>query len=78
MGEGGSYCAANALQFEEHSDAFWAMLREQAQILREAGLWGTVPRTTSGSEDPRWHGRLTPHPVRTRCPFHSVSRLRLD
>ena len=23
----------------------------------------------------RWHGRLTPHPERARCPFHSVSRL---
>ena len=23
----------------------------------------------------RWHGRLTPHPERARCPFHSANRL---
>lgn len=62
MGEGGSYCAANALQFEEHSDSFWAMLREQAKILREEGVWGAVPRTTSGPEDPSWDMR--PHDLR--------------
>ena len=62
MGEGGSYCAANALQFEEHSDSFWAMLREQSKILREEGVWGTVPRTLSGPEDPSWEMR--PHDLR--------------
>jgi len=31
-----------------------AMLREQSEILRAAGLWGTVARTPSGPEDPSW------------------------
>jgi len=54
MGEGGAYCPANALLAEEHCDGVWTMLREQSEILRAAGLWGTVARTPSGPEDPSW------------------------
>jgi len=54
FGEGVSYCASNRFLFEEHSDRYWDMLCAQAKILREAGVWGAVPRTLSGPEDPSW------------------------
>ena len=54
FGEGVSYCASNRFLFEEHCDLYWDMLRGQARILRDAGVWGAVPRTMSGPEDPSW------------------------
>ena len=57
MGEGVSCCTSNKLLFEEHSDKFWAMLEEQALLLRENGLWGTVVRTGSSPVDVSWNMR---------------------
>ncbi|MBR4868507.1 MAG: hypothetical protein IKU10_05065, partial [Clostridia bacterium] len=54
MGEGVTYCPAQKLTFEEQSEAYWSLIEEQANYLREKGFWGTVVRTTSGPEDPSW------------------------
>lgn len=54
MSEGVAYCASNRLQFEEHSDLYWEILRGQSKLLRANGFWGAIPRTTCGPEDPSW------------------------
>ena len=57
MGEGTTCCTSEKLLFEEHSDKFWALLEEQALLLRENGLWGTVVRTGSSPVDISWNMR---------------------
>ena len=57
MGEGTSCCTCDKILFEEHSDAFWKMLEEQALLLRGNGLWGTVVRTGSAPVDISWNMR---------------------
>jgi len=57
MGEGTSCCTCEKVLFEEHSDKFWSLLEEQALILRESGLWGTVIRTAANPEDVSWNMR---------------------
>ena len=57
MGEGTSCCTCDKILFEEHSDAFWKMLEEQALLLRGNGLWGTVVRTGSSPVDISWNMR---------------------
>lgn len=54
MGEGMTYCCANDLLFEEHSDLYWTITKKQAKLLNSAGFIGAVVRTTSGPEDPSW------------------------
>lgn len=55
MGEGVTYCASNALLFEEKSELYWQLINEQAIYMRDKGFLGTVVRTTSGPEDPSWN-----------------------
>ena len=57
MGEGTTCCTSEKLLFEEHSDKFWTLLEEQALLLRENGLWGTVVRTGSSPVDISWNMR---------------------
>ena len=57
MGEGMTYCCANDLLFEEHSNLYWSITKKQAKLLRSAGFVGSVVRTTSGPEDPSWNRR---------------------
>lgn len=55
LGEGASYCADARLRWEERADAYWEVVEHAARACRNAGLWGAVPRTNSGPEDPAWH-----------------------
>ena len=57
MGEGTSCCTSEKVLFEEHSDAFWEALEEQAMFLRASGLWGSVVRTGSAPVDVSWNMR---------------------
>lgn len=59
MGEGVNYCCANLLTAEDRSDLYWSLLLEQAGLLREKGIAGTVVRTTADPEDPSWNTRKT-------------------
>lgn len=77
MGEGGAYCPANALLAEEHCDGVWAMLLKQSEILRTAGLWGTVARTPSGPEDPSWKLRADDY-RKINLAFRTAKRRRAD
>lgn len=54
MGEGVGYCASPTLKFERDSEAYWNMVREQAVLLREKGLWGTVVRTNARPAEVTW------------------------
>ena len=53
-GEGISYCSSIPLLFEEHSDAFWEIVKTAMMKYKEIGLWGTVVKTCCGPEDPCW------------------------
>lgn len=55
LGEGVSYCADARLRWEERCDAYWDVVEHAARTCRIRGLWGTVPRTNCGPEDPTWH-----------------------
>ena len=55
MSEGASYCALEAMRWEERSDAYWEVVEHAARVYREHGLWGAVARTCCGPEDPSWH-----------------------
>jgi len=57
MGEGVSCCTCEKVLFEERSDKFWRLLEEQALILRESGLWGTLVRTADNPGDVGWKMR---------------------
>ena len=57
MGEGVNYCCSNWICAEDRSETYWRILAEQADLLRERGLDGTVVRTTSDPEDPCWETR---------------------
>ena len=54
FGEGVSYVAGMRFLYEEKSERYWRMLEEQSRIFRAAGLYGAVPRTNSGPEEPGW------------------------
>lgn len=54
FGEGVSYVAGMRFLYEEKSERYWRMLEEQSRIFRGAGLYGAVPRTNSGPEEPGW------------------------
>ena len=55
IGEGVSYCGSNHLQWEEHCDKYWELLEFAVGEYKKAGLWGYIPRTCCGPEDPCWH-----------------------
>ena len=54
LGEGVSYCADNRLRWEERSDRYWDLVESTVRLYRDRGLYGCVPRTNSGPEDPAW------------------------
>ena len=54
LGEGVSYCGSNFLLWEEKSEAYWELLNFAVGEYKKAGLWGCVPRTCCGPEDPCW------------------------
>lgn len=51
MGEGATYCASPYIYFERNSNTYWDLLREQARLFNEKGLWGSVVRTNARSSD---------------------------
>lgn len=53
-GEGVTYSGGYDLVWEEHSDAYWMLVKEMLETYREMGLWGSVVRTCCGPEDPCW------------------------
>ena len=55
LGEGGSYCGSTLLRWEERSAAYWELLTFAVREYRKAGLWGCIPRTCCGPEDPCWY-----------------------
>ena len=54
-GEGVTYCSSQKVLWEEHSDAYWDMIRCAMNRYKEIGLWGTVIKTCCGPEDPCWY-----------------------
>jgi len=54
MGEAATYCALNAMRWEERSEAYWSVLTHMVGLLKSHGYWGCMPRTNSGPDDPAW------------------------
>jgi len=54
MTEGVTYCASNALRWEENSALYWDIVGEAAQAFARLGLRGFVSRTNSGCDEPVW------------------------
>jgi len=54
LGEAASYCALDAMRWEERSENYWKILEFTAKLLKKHSFWGSMPRTNSGPEDPCW------------------------
>ena len=55
LGEGTTYCPTTDMRWEERSDEYWQLIAHEAELLRDNGYLGWLPRTNNGPEDPSWN-----------------------
>lgn len=52
--EGTTYCGSKLLFWEDKDENYWKLVEEATLAYKKAGLWGVIPRTCCGPEDPLW------------------------